>query len=44
MKQIFIHDYALKTSLKNYTLNDLQAISFENFIANTRNIQLLQYV
>jgi len=35
----------IKTIIKErYKLNDLQAISFENFIANTTNNQLLQYV
>jgi len=29
---------------EKYKLNYLQAISFENFIANTKKIQLLQYV
>jgi len=29
---------------EKYKLNDLQAVSFENFIASTRNNQLLQYV
>jgi hypothetical protein len=34
----------IKTIRKEkYKLNDLQAISFENFIANTTNNQLLQY-
>jgi hypothetical protein len=35
----------IKTIIKEkYKLNDLQAISFEIFIANTTNNQLLQYV
>jgi hypothetical protein len=35
----------IKTIIKEkYKLNNLQAISFENFIANTINNQLLQYV
>ncbi len=35
----------IKTIIKEkIKLNDLQAISFENFIANTTNNQLLQYV
>jgi hypothetical protein len=35
----------IKTIIKEkYKLNDLQAISFENFIANTTNNQLLLYV
>ncbi len=34
----------IKTIIKEkYKLNDLQAISFENFIANTTNNQLLQF-
>jgi hypothetical protein len=34
-----------KTIVKEkYKLNNLQAISFENFIANTTNNPLLQYV
>jgi hypothetical protein len=35
----------IKTIIKEkYKLNDLQAISFEIFIASTRNNQFLQYV
>jgi hypothetical protein len=35
----------IKTIIKErYKLNDVQAISFENFNANTTNNQLLQYV
>jgi hypothetical protein len=34
----------IKTIVKEkYKLNDLQAISFENFIANTTNNKLLQF-
>jgi hypothetical protein len=39
MKQIFIHHLHIITIIKEkYKLNDLQAISFETFIANTKKI------